>query len=61
MVVVDAIDDTHHMIHGTLADLTALLSLEALGNSHFLAAPRGDSRWRVYGGQFLGQGLIAAT
>ncbi len=61
MVVVDAIGDTHHMIHGTLSDLKALLSLETLGNERFVAAPRGGSRWRVYGGQFLGQGLIAAT
>ena len=49
------------MIHGTLADLTALLSLEAQGLERFVAAPWSDSRWRVYGGQFLGQGLIAAT
>lgn len=49
------------MIHGSLSDLTALLSLEALGNERYEAAPCSGSRWRVYGGQFLGQGLIAAT
>ena len=49
------------MIHGSLSDLTALLSLEALTDERFVAEPRSGSRWRVYGGQFLGQGLIAAT
>ena len=61
MVVAGTIGDTHPMIHGTLSDLTALLSLEALGNDRFIAEPCHGSRWRVYGGQFLGQGLIAAT
>ncbi len=61
MAVADTIGDTHPMIHGTLSDLTVLLSLEALGNDCFMAKPCSGSRWRVYGGQFLGQGLIAAT
>lgn len=49
------------MIHGTLAELETLLTLEVQGNNRFVAPPRISSRWRVYGGQFLGQGLIAAA
>ncbi len=54
------------MIHGSIKDLEALLSLEALSvstfsGSVFSAGNVGDSRSRVYGGQFLGQGLIAAS
>jgi acyl-CoA thioesterase II len=54
------------MIHGTINDLQELLSLEHLSGGStsertFRAGNVSDSRARVYGGQFLGQGLIAAS
>ena len=49
------------MIHGTIEDLTRLLDLEPAGRNEFRAAPLADPRSRVYGGQFLGQGLAAAA
>jgi acyl-CoA thioesterase-2 len=55
------------MIHGSLNDLEALLDLAPLGDNafaggHALAAGAvDDPRSRVYGGQFLGQGLVAAS
>jgi len=49
------------MLHGTLQDLTALLSLNPLGDNRFAGRQAGGSRARVYGGQFLGQGLMAAS
>ncbi|MCZ6710401.1 MAG: thioesterase family protein [Gammaproteobacteria bacterium] len=54
------------MIHGSINDLEGLLRLEPLSSddssTRAFAAPNvPDSRARVYGGQFLGQGLIAAS
>ena len=49
------------MIHGSLKDLEALLCLEPSGGGVFSGGHVGGARFRVYGGQFLGQGLIAAS
>ena len=49
------------MIRGGWADLTSLLRVEAAGAGRFLGGHSGVSRHRVYGGQFLGQGLMAAA
>ncbi|MDH3642716.1 MAG: thioesterase family protein [Gammaproteobacteria bacterium] len=49
------------MIHGTIKDLQALLDLTAAGDNEFSGNHVADARARVYGGQFLGQGLIAAS
>ncbi|MFP6837847.1 MAG: acyl-CoA thioesterase domain-containing protein [Pseudomonadales bacterium] len=54
------------MIHGSINNLEELLGLKQLngGNSSertFTAGNVSDPRARVYGGQFLGQGLIAAS
>jgi acyl-CoA thioesterase-2 len=49
------------MIHGNLIDLAKLLGLEPLGDNKFRGAQVTDRRSRVYGGQFLGQGLMAAS
>lgn len=49
------------MIRGVWADLASLLQVEAAGAGRFLGGHSGVSRHRVYGGQFLGQGLMATA
>ena len=49
------------MIHGNLTDLKSLLTLEPLGDNQFSGIQVANPRSRVYGGQFLGQGLVAAS
>lgn len=50
------------MIHGSLADLQSLLSVTPTSVAHgFSGSQVTDGRSRVYGGQFLGQGLMAAA
>ncbi len=48
------------MIHGDLNDLIDLLRVRPNGHGTFRGAQVGGGRSRVYGGQFLGQGLNAA-
>jgi acyl-CoA thioesterase-2 len=49
------------MIRGVWADLASLLQVEVAGANRFLGGHSDIGRHRVYGGQFLGQGLMAAA
>ena len=46
---------------GPAPSLATLLELEPLGGDAFLAPPSPERRGRLYGGQLLAQGLLAAT
>ena len=48
------------MIHGATPDLTKLLRVQPAPAGGWLGGHVSDARSRVYGGQFLGQGLMAA-
>lgn len=48
------------MIHGNLQDLCDLLTVTRTAAGVFLGGHPHEDRYRVYGGQFLGQGLLAA-
>ncbi len=48
------------MIHGNLQDLCDLLTVTRSAAGLFLGSHPLEDRYRVYGGQFLGQGLLAA-
>ncbi|MCZ6459226.1 MAG: thioesterase family protein [Gammaproteobacteria bacterium] len=48
------------MIHGNLQDLCDLLTVTRTAAGMFLGGQPLEDRYRVYGGQFLGQGLLAA-
>ena len=48
------------MIHGTTSDLAELLRVQPDLADGWLGGHVSDARSRVYGGQFLGQGLMAA-
>lgn len=48
------------MIHGNLQDLCDLLTVTRTAAGVFLGGQPLEDRYRVYGGQFLGQGLLAA-
>jgi acyl-CoA thioesterase-2 len=49
------------MIHGNAADLVDLLSVHPASGGSYEAGQVRDARSRVYGGQFLGQGVYAAS
>jgi len=48
------------MIHGSVSDLFQLLGVQPTADGAFSGQQVSDARSRVYGGQFLGQGLMAA-
>lgn len=48
------------MIHGGISDLLELLQLRPTATHTYAGSHVRDARSRVYGGQFLGQGLMAA-